>query len=733
MTPSSGNSFLQAYLEQNKKLVKTMVIKSSASAEVLNGYLKLKYGESSVDQYNPQTWKYYLNICGEYHPIDTQMTVTSLDTLEEIVFSKENLAIHTATAEAYQYGTRYYYSLINRYPDQEQLILGMLYPADMQQAVSSEEGSILSYPKELVEPQEQTLMVEFEDFIKRYLVRWNVQAFGLSDSLYNTAYHGVLYLSLLPKLLNLRLRRCHTEEVHSFHIREYLASNGGLEKYLPFMTLKQALFLYRNLRYLQGNVGKVHILEKLIEKILTDRRIPIAEYSVRQLNEFDSDYYPKITARRKPINSQYNIGEKNYIDLTDLYDKERKLTYGTGQYYDDRPKGVDRKFQNSVSSVVQTKNLESNMVDYNDAVPDPLEAVLLRQWADMALHGRYEVVINFKDPKTSEMRALYARDALIYMTYVSLKSIGVDVQTIPAYINLKFRRQPKPTVNDLLSVVDTSIEGIRDDALDIINNQPQITPCYSTSMFFNLSYKIYEEAKRHWLIMSNAHDMNRRAAINAMVLKLYADEKTAMDVPNRPYSEWLSTNNLPVYDMTLAQADELIRNIFTEATGLLIDETKQLKNIQKAMLSLLGDLSSYSIQLIREINDSQIRPLNWAAIRGGNLKYSGEADIYVEVNNRVNNVKSSTEDNGSLDAKYTGVRSVTEHLMGQEQNFHFHMSAISNFVDERNFQVPFGSFTTSATYPGYDPAISAGAGYIGKENFLALTDEEKNQLVDIYA
>lgn len=733
MTPSSGNSFLQSYLEQNKKLVKTMVIKSSASAEVLNGYLKLKYGESSVDQYTPQSWKYYLNICGEYHPTDTLMTVTSLDTLEEIVFSKDNLAIHTATAEAYQYGTRYYYSLLNRYPDQEQLILGMLYPADMQQAVSAEEGTILSYPKELVEPQEQTLIVELQDFIKRFLIRWNVQAFGISDSLYNTAYHGVLYLTLLPKLLNLRLRRCHTEEVHSFHIREYLASNGGLEKYLPFMTLKQALFLYRNLRYLQGNVGKSNILETLIQKILTDRRIPIAEYSVRQLSEFDAQYYPKITARRKPINSQYNIGEKNYIDLVDLYDKERKLTYGTGQFYDDRPNGVDRKFQNSLSSVVQTKNLESNMVDYNDAVPDPLETVLLRQWAYMALDGRYEVIINFKDPKTSEIRALYARDALIYMTYVSLKSIGVDVDKIPPYINLKFRRHPKPTLNELLSVVDPSIEGIVSDATDLLNGQPQITNCYSTSMFFNLSYKIYEEAKRHWLIMSNAHDMNRRAAINAMVLKLYADDKKLMDMPNRLYSEWLTTNNLPVYDMTLAQADELVRNIFTEATGLTIDETKQLKNIQKAMLSLLGDLSSYSIQLIREINDSQIRPLNWAAIRGGNLKYSGESDIYVEVNNRVNNAKGTSQDDGSLDANLTGVRSVSEHLVSQEQDFHFKMSAIGNFHEERLFSVPFGSFTTSATYPGYDPAVSAGAGYIGKENFLALTDEEKNQLVDIYA
>lgn len=710
-----------------------MVIKSSASAEVLNGYLKLKYGESSVDQYTPQSWKYYLNICGEYHPTDTLMTVTSLDTLEEIVFSKDNLAIHTATAEAYQYGTRYYYSLLNRYPDQEQLILGMLYPADMQQAVSAEEGTILSYPKELVEPQEQTLIVELQDFIKRFLIRWNVQAFGISDSLYNTAYHGVLYLTLLPKLLNLRLRRCHTEEVHSFHIREYLASNGGLEKYLPFMTLKQALFLYRNLRYLQGNVGKSNILETLIQKILTDRRIPIAEYSVRQLSEFDAQYYPKITARRKPINSQYNIGEKNYIDLVDLYDKERKLTYGTGQFYDDRPNGVDRKFQNSLSSVVQTKNLESNMVDYNDAVPDPLETVLLRQWAYMALDGRYEVIINFKDPKTSEIRALYARDALIYMTYVSLKSIGVDVDKIPPYINLKFRRHPKPTLNELLSVVDPSIEGIVSDATDLLNGQPQITNCYSTSMFFNLSYKIYEEAKRHWLIMSNAHDMNRRAAINAMVLKLYADDKKLMDMPNRLYSEWLTTNNLPVYDMTLAQADELVRNIFTEATGLTIDETKQLKNIQKAMLSLLGDLSSYSIQLIREINDSQIRPLNWAAIRGGNLKYSGESDIYVEVNNRVNNAKGTSQDDGSLDANLTGVRSVTEHLVSQEQDFHFKMSAIGNFHEERLFSVPFGSFTTSATYPGYDPAVSAGAGYIGKENFLALTDEEKNQLVDIYA
>jgi hypothetical protein len=89
MTPSTNvDSFIQSYIELNIKLAKTLVIKSETSANSINDNIRLNYGDI-VDLQDTTSWKYYKNISGQYHPLDRLMTVTSLDSLEEIPFSKE--------------------------------------------------------------------------------------------------------------------------------------------------------------------------------------------------------------------------------------------------------------------------------------------------------------------------------------------------------------------------------------------------------------------------------------------------------------------------------------------------------------------------------------------------------------------------------------------------------------------------------------------------------------------
>jgi hypothetical protein len=93
------------YLDMTLLLAKTLIIKSEDAATLMNTGIMEQYGASYVDNNNPYSWKYYLNLAGEYHSLDSAMVVTSLDTLETIGFTKENLSSHTATAIAYQYGS----------------------------------------------------------------------------------------------------------------------------------------------------------------------------------------------------------------------------------------------------------------------------------------------------------------------------------------------------------------------------------------------------------------------------------------------------------------------------------------------------------------------------------------------------------------------------------------------------------------------------------------------------
>lgn len=731
MQPSFGNSFVQAYLDSNKTLIKTLCIKSETSAQTINDALIKLQGLSSVDTSTPKTWKYYLNISGEYHNSDTLMTVTSLDTLEEISFSKGFLSTHTATAKAYRYGSRYYYSLLNRYPLQEQLILGVLYPADIDAAVAAADGSILSYPTSLVEEQEQTLIKELEEYIQRHIVRWDVGAFGLTDSLYNASYHAILYLSLLPKLLNLRLARCKTNEAHSFHIRQYLASHSGLDIYLPYMTLKQALFFYRNICYLERNTGKSQTLDLLIQKILTDRKIPLAEYSIRHLNTFDDKHYPQVVARRKPVNDEYNIAEQSYITTGELFDKENTLVSGNAKY---RPVGQtndDLMFKNSTSSVVQTKNLESNMIDYNDAVPDPLDAVLLRQWVHLSSQGLYNVVVTFQDPKTSEYRTLYTKDALIYYMYISLMSIGIEMTTIPPVFIQRFRVPTKPSLSKLKSVIDSKFTSLDAIILDFWINQPNISTVNSTSTFFSLCNNIFLESRKHWFTLGAIHDLEERGSLENLVLQFYGDQYVELDPTHSSIAQWLIVNNLPPYTYSYSQAQVLMKNIFTASTGLVVDDTKILKNIQRNMLNLLKDLSSYTIQFIQEINDSKIRPLNWSGARAYRYSTEGSSAYWIKSNINVVHSAGSIEIAETMDSNLSSIYNAEVSASAVAQ-YNLALNTSSETAWSISASIAISPSYLQVSYDAYDALVSSQAGFIGKEYYLNLTDAQRASLKSIY-
>lgn len=723
------SNFLKLYIEQNKNLAKTIVIKSQYSPDLINDQLKLKYGPSIVDTNQPKTWKYYLNLSGEYHNTDTLMYVTSLDTLEEILFNKENLELHSATKRAYEFGSRYYYALLNRYPDQESLIIGILYPVDIDKAVSSPNGTILGYPINLVEDQELTLIEDLQTYIINYLVRWDVISFAVSDDLYPAAQHAIMYLNVLTRLLNLRLKRCKTNEAHSFHIREYLASHGRLDKYVDYMTLKQQLFLYRNLLYLENNSGKTDIFLLLVEKLLSERYIPLSEITIRALSQFDNDLYPEINVRKKAINSFINIPEKDFFSLNNLYDKEKKTVYGNVKYFQDNEPFITHQLKTTNTSVLMTKDLESFMIDHNDSVPDPLLEVLLSHWVNLTTNNLFNSVVHFRDPKTLEDKTLLAKDAFIYYYYIFLRSIGLEFTRLPKFVNIKELKINKPSITKMLSVTDKRFK-FKPLAENVKSNMPLLTNIYSIDNFFNQSFKIYSESLRHWRIASNMNDHYEKASFDNMIYVLYQDRVIDFNIPN--INDWLASKNLTEYNYSTNQANELILSLFKASTGLKIDSNKLLPNIQKAMLAILKQLSSYSVQFMHEINLSAIKPLNWSAIRLGDLKLALNHLQKSLVNVRVLEVKavSTNIENFEVieDKDFTKISSSTDY------NYEIKSinSVVSNIKTYDTFIINYPKSYIEAEYNGKLSEVSDYSAFIGYENYLNLSNAQKTQLKSIY-
>lgn len=728
---------IESYLQATKQLAKTMVIKSSISASLTNEHLVLYHGEQAVDHNNPRSWKYYRHLAGQYHSTDEVMTVKSLDTLETIEFTTSNLAQHHATREAYEIGTRYYYSLISRYVDQEGLINGILYPVDIDEAISAPDGSILNYNKALVEEQEHSLIVELESWIQGYLSRWSVKGYGMVDEYYHIAHHAILYMQLVPKILNLRLKRCRTNEVHSFHIKNYLASNQGLDRFLPYMTLKQALYFYRNITYIEQNAGNTHLFKELVQKVLTDRYIPISEYSVRHENTVDEDLYHDVTIRRRELNNRFNVPEIDYINYDTLVHKEYDTVYGNPLYYSQNKTKDLKRLQNSYSSVVQTKDLESNMVDYSNAVPDTLESVLIRQWVMQANNNLYNVVVNFRDPKDIEYRGLFARDAFIYAYYIALTRLGIEVEYVPTHVNIKYRTATKPTVEALLSVVPSKYHlKLKPLAQAMVKNLVDIRASYSVNMFFEQASRIYEDFLTHWFTIGNTHTRKLRGYVDQMFHKFYGYRWEHMVEGDVLMSDWLVAKNLPEYDYTDDEAKTLIKTIVGRATGYEIDNTKRLKYIQKAMLELMEHLSSYTIQFIGHINESDIRPVGGPYIRVDDLDESSKVFIEsmgitpspVEVTDRVSSVvETRGTDTGTV--KVVGRR---EHAFKSDYLVCIDSTTVHKLEIKETAKVRFPSVVVFSEYEGKDSSLGQRNRMFGLEDFYKLSDEDKRAVPDIY-
>lgn len=622
-----SRNYYKLYIDDVLDLAETLVIKSEYTALRINQFMRYTHGEDSVDQNNPSTWKYYLNIAGEYHPTDPAIKVISLDTLQEIDFTKANLALHKATAAAYQYNSRYYRELLFRYPEHEQLIQGVLYPADLNAAIDAPDFSVVSYRKDLVEDNELSLIQNINQWLENFNIRWNNKQYTISDDWYGASVLGVMYLQLVPLILNLRLRACKTSEAHSFHVREYLASHGMLDVYLSKMTKKQALFFYRNINYIERNAGKQDTFYWLVEKIMSDRNLPLSEYKMHHSTAgMPASYTPQVFFRKKLINpEQLNQAQadKDY-QIEAILNKEVPLAPGNKDYASNHIKRIESLFKRSLSSTLSTKMLESSMVNYTDAVPHTLHQVFLNQWIAFINTGRFNTnYIRIKSPRTNKELLLNTRDAYIYYLYAFSKWCGVTLMSIPPMFAMRVQREPTPDVVDLMSVVSEDYVP-QAYAHFILSLHTSIGTIQTLDDFRTFCRRIHRSAMEQLYFVYQQENMSTRAMTYNMVHRLYEDIWYASPDSISGYESWMSFRNLE-YGFTATEWQKVYLDIYEAITGVDMSSSENIVGVQKAMVSLLSQLSSYSIQITSDVNTHAIRTPNWNTVRIDQIRSVGRS------------------------------------------------------------------------------------------------------------
>ena len=733
-----SQNYYDLYIESVLELAETLVVKSEYSALQVNKKMLMDYGSSSFVESDPHTWKYYLNLSGEYHPTDTPITITSLDTLQPIVFNKTNLANHTATAKAYKYNSRFYRELVTTYPDQEQLILGVLYPVDINKLISAPDLSVVGYPPHLVEDNEISLIENINQWIRHFDERWNNKQFTLSDTLYGAAMMGIMYAQLVPLIINLRLRACKTSEAHSYHVRQYLASHGMLDVYLNQMTKKQALFFYRNITYIERNSGKQDTFFWLVDRVMTDRGLPLSEYTMKHdVSTMPRKLVPTVAFRKRLLNMDVASAEKveNFHTLSAVLDKEEPLAPGNREYRLFNEQKISAMFENSLSSVVGTKVLESSLIDNSDAVPYTLHSVLLNYWIYLSNKNLYTAYVRIRNPKTGELFSLRADNAYLYFVYAFCHSLDIDITRIPDLYVQRVQIDPMPSNADLMALADTKY--IPESYATFIRSlQLPLESCTSVSTFKDYAERVHTSVLQQSAFISNQEHQYTRGLTHAMVSRMYMDSLLRNPAIGLSYDVWLTSNNIPFEDFSVEDWESVYKNIYEEVTGYKMTVTENVSNMQRAMINIMQQLSSYSIQFVADVNKSPVGIINWAAIRCGDFSVAGL--LYYRLMDKLIHVLSGSVKSATTEFIDWDPFILNFAINNGEQNLGFHEIGVTVGPSDpiHTLTRAFMNIGTIVLDDSYVPSGNTARSYEDiplMQAYYLLTDQEKAEVKDVYS
>lgn len=616
----------QIFYDKAIQLVESLVIKCNDSTSAMNNYLITVLGQNSVNLLDPTSWRTHMHLAGEYHSIDKLMYVKSMDTLETILFSKENLKYHRATAKYYAIGQRGYIELVGKYPMQEILIKGILNPVPMTDVVNTKDYTILTYNKSLIEVNEYSLIMKLQNWIDGFVTRWYNVQYNITDELYLASFLSVMYAQLVGAVVRLRMEACRTNEAHSYHVKNFLVSNGIKEKYVDYLTTKQLLYLYKELPYLRRNLGKDEVFKELVDVVLTERDIPLDDFiMVHNLETQLETLYPKVHFKRMPLNNVGGVG-KNILSLPEILKKENALAPGNEVVNEESLHTITEQMENSLSSELTTKLLESAMLDRTESQQYNFSSTLLEHWLWMVHNKLYNSIVTVQNPRTGEYIPLTSKDAFILMAYTYYKALGKELITVPNFAVIRSPFLVAKTKAELMAVVDKKY--VKSDIAEaLILSLPKIENVISIEAFRNQAHELFLAYQAQQLILDKQGNYIKHGYVQAMVEMLYTRESFYLVPETTTYKEWLVEKNLDLAHFSPSEFDLLTTAILKEGTGANLDTSTSLAALQKALLSLLQDLSSYTIQLVGEINEYPLKPIELQTVVPGDLDLLPHARI----------------------------------------------------------------------------------------------------------
>lgn len=594
------------YLQQTLRLVSSLVIKSEHTVAQMN--LKVQLGGYQINPSVPNSWKYYMNLYGEHHEADVPMYITSQDTFEIIEFNKETLKDHLITRRSYRELGRFYKALVEAYPDQELLIRGILSPIGYDVSVDARDHKILGYDTSLIESQEQFLMPEIQDFIDGMYDRWYNQDYNRLEPLYRTFMDANLYASLPMQIILARKRRRYTDLAHSYHIRMYLLSfSKKIGDEFNYLSKNQRLWLYRNIKYLNLNIGTNETLEEVIHHIMNERGFPVVATELEfDYEDLKVDLDPKI--KTYPVVLGKIPGESlNIGGIDDILGRELIKAPLNSSYREYDRERLETKYLNNRFDKLTTKVLESNIIDRSDAEPFTFKSVVTNYWPYLAYMGMYTSKISITVPTTGDVHQLDMMEAFVLFIYCMSAAEEVKLSNVPCLYIPRVLRKTPPHTSELEAL---RMEYVPKYFLDYISDNTPILPNIISPIVFNEVAKEIHLSQNGLRTMRHLQDDYKIEGNLHQIMDRYYKSIIIEPYNKQPFVDWFETREIEISTWLKEDFIEVSGSIFEQSTGVSMGRGTALKDLHSAMIRILGELTSYSVHLLSTADDSGIKILD---------------------------------------------------------------------------------------------------------------------------
>lgn len=608
---------VQIYIQQTIALAGSLVIKSETIARAMNKPLEENNLAVPDDR---RKWRYYLHLNGEYFthqytPLNDQpVMLTSLDTGEEIRLTKEVLEDHKKTSNVYRYNPEYIERLVEKYPSMTIFIRGVFNPIDLERSITCEDCTVLDYDRSLVEKQETSLLLEVSKWLRNVHRRFYYEGYEISNDMFPTVFWTNIYSMLPSRLMLIRARLTHTQETHSFHIEQFLASHQYLHEFLPYLTLYQKMFLYRNIRYIERNTGKEEVLQTLVDVFLTGWDMPTSMFDVGQTihSVEDGELLPNPTVQELPMNFKDRSSGRDatLIDTRELLQKEIGLAYDDVNNFDEYLDDLDHRLSYTQYPDQPTKVIEVTAIDPAEMEPFRIEEVLVNEWLHTASTGRYSVYHEILNPLNGDTLRLTTKELFVLFIYAAYKGYsGYSEVDIPNFTAAGIQLKRWANKNEYLNFLPVSWPNRWDDLIDFYTDTHH--EIYSNiitadELYTNAKAILRAKIARH-RYGYNLHRTEARLAAQAAFNFNYFDVSCDLGLEEKTFPEFFARFGVDYEEISEESWQDIATDALNSATALDDNAEISHKDIQNAMVRLLSRLSSYTVHFAsRMATDSPI-------------------------------------------------------------------------------------------------------------------------------